>query len=96
MIQTGVARFDAQMNGWNLSTGTGVRSFLTPDIAFQPPFSAPPTLVLALSGIDSEHGANLRVALQPSDVEAEEFNIIISTWDDTVLYGVTVIWIAHD
>jgi hypothetical protein len=96
MIQTGVARFDSQMNGWNLSTGTGVRSFSSPDIAFQPPFPAPPTLVLALSGLDSEHSVNLRVTLQPYDVEAEEFNIIISTWDDTILHGVTVTWIAHD
>jgi len=96
MIQTGVARFDSQMNDWNLSTGTGVRSFSTPDIAFQPPFSAPPVIALALSGLDCEHSTNLRVALQPSDVENEEFNIIITTWDDTILHGVTVTWIAHD
>ncbi len=96
MIQTGVARFDSQMNVWNLNTGTGFRSFTSPDIAFQPPFSSPPVLVLALSGLDSEQSTNLRVALQPSDVEADEFNIIVSTWDDTILHGVAITWIAHD
>ncbi len=96
MIQTGVARFDAQMNEWNLNTGTGARTFSTPDIPFQPLFNAPPVIALALSGIDCEHTTNLRVALHPSDVEKEEFNIMISTWDDTILHGVTVTWIAHD
>lgn len=96
MIQTGVARFDAHMSEWNLNTGTGERSFRTPDIPFQPLFNAPPVIALALSGIDCEHSTNLRVALQPADVENEEFNIIITTWHDTILHGVTVTWIAHD
>jgi hypothetical protein len=96
MIQTGVAEFDPQTQGWMLNTGTGERSYRSPDIAFQPPFSAPPKIALALSGIDSDRATNLRVVLEPYDVEAEEFNIVVRTWDDTVLHSVQVTWIACD
>jgi hypothetical protein len=52
--------------------------------------------MLALSGIDSEHTTNLRVTVTPYDVEADEFNIMIKTWGDTLIYSVLVTWIAHD
>ena len=94
MIQTGVAYLGADMPGWNLNTGTGDRSFRTPDIPFDPPFPAPPKITLALKGIDSE--ARLGIDVFPDDVEPEEFNIIIKTWSETVLYNVSVTWIAFD
>lgn len=95
MIQTGVAGYSrVTSRDWNLSAGAGERTFQSPDIAFAPPFAAPPRIVLALSGLDSDQATNLRVEVYPHDVESEEFNIIIKTWADTVLYGVQVMWIA--
>lgn len=97
MIQSGVVEYGVSVTpGWNLSTGTGERIFLSPDIKFSLPFSAPPHVVLALNSLDSDHATNLRVVLEPYDVEADEFNIKIRTWDDTVLSSVSVTWIAHD
>jgi hypothetical protein len=96
MIQTGVAEFGPRTQGWSLNTGTGLRSFRSPDIGFQPPFPAPPKMALALSGIDSDRATNLRVIVEPYDVEADEFNILVRTWDDTVLHSVLVTWIACD
>jgi hypothetical protein len=34
------------------------------------------------------------VEIYPHDVESEELNLIVKTWDDTVLHGVQVTWIA--
>ena len=93
MIQTGTAFYDSNTRGWTLNAGTGDRSFTSPDIRFSSPFSAPPTIALALAHIDSER---VRVALETFDVQVDEFNIVIKTWADTLLYGVGVTWIAHD
>jgi len=97
MIQTGTAWYDVvNTPEWNLNAGIGDRSVRTPDIPFNPPFSQPPHVVLALAGVDSERTANLRVALEPHDIEPGEFSIKIKTWHDTALYGVGVAWIAYD
>jgi hypothetical protein len=96
MIQTGVIDFGPQTSGWNLGAGTGQRSFTSQDIGFNPPFGVAPAIALALSGIDSDHATNLRLTLNPYDVQANEFNIQINTWDDTLLYSVVVTWIAYD
>lgn len=96
MIQTGMIDYGPQTQGWNLGSGTGVRQFVSPDIAFQPPFVTPPRIALAISGLDSEHSTNLRVTVESSDIEADEFNIVIRTWDDSLVYSVVVTWIAYD
>ncbi len=96
MIQTGTAWYSVQTPGWNLHVGTGPRSFRTPDISFQPQFPAPPTVVLAIGGVDSEHVTNLRATLQAYDIEPEEFSIEIGTWGDSAIYQLWVTWIAHD
>jgi hypothetical protein len=96
MMQVGVFQFQPQLTGWNLNSGTGQRSFRSPDINFQPPFPGTPQILLALSGIDSEHTANLRITVHPDDIEPEEFNIVVNTWDDTLIHSVNVTWLAFD
>jgi hypothetical protein len=97
MILTGVCDFSYVTSPqWDLNVGTGERIFRSPDIPFDPPFVAPPNVALALSGIDSDQATNLRVEVYPHDVEAGEFNIVVKTWDETVLYGVWITWIAYD
>jgi hypothetical protein len=96
MIKTGMARYGVDLPDWNLHTGTGDRSFRTPDVSFDSPFDTPPNVVLAVGGIDSAQTANLRLALEAYDCEPGEFNIRISTWADTLLFNVVVTWIAHD
>jgi hypothetical protein len=97
VIQTRVHQFGyATAPDWNLNTGSGMRRWHSPDIKFQPPFTNPPTIALALSGIEGEQTTSLRVHLDTLDVEADEFNIVISTWDDSVVRQVWVTWIAYD
>ena len=97
MIQTREHQFGyATAPGWTLNTGSGFRQFRSPDIKFNPPFTTPPTVALALSGIDGDRTTNLRVQLEASDVEADEFNVIVTTWDDSLVHQVWVTWIAYD
>jgi|SRR5215212_5876880 len=97
MIQTGVVFFGyGNEPTWNLGAGSDSRTFTTPDIHFAQPFPNTPTMVLAINGIDSDHNTNLRVSLEPLDVEKDEFNIKINAWADTRLYGIWVTWIAND
>ena len=69
MIRTGTAWYGVDSPGWNLHTGAGERAFLSPDVFFDAPFAAPPTVLLAIGGIDSDHMTNLRVVLEAYDVE---------------------------
>lgn len=96
MIQTGVEWFGvANTPQWNLHTGNGERIYRSADIKFNPPFTAPPHVVLSVGGIDVENG--VRLTLIPyEDIEAGEFNIRIGTWGDTKLHQLWVTWIAHD
>jgi hypothetical protein len=96
MIQSGVQQFGfATSSGWTLNAGSGGRAFHSPDIKFNPPFNTPPKIALAISGIEGTQTA-LRVNLETTDVEADEFNIVISTWNDSLIEQVIVTWIAYD
>lgn len=96
MIRSGVMQFGAGHPGWTLNAGNGFRTFVSPDVAFQPPFGSTPTVMLALSGVDAEHTANVRVTLELAEVENDEFNIRVNTWADTMLHSVQVSFIAFD
>ncbi len=90
------------MGVWTLNAGTGERSYLSPDIAYAPPwmgpgqpFSSPPNVVVSLAGLEIT-GSLSRVRLSVENVQAEEFNIRVNTWDDSTFDGVWVTWVAHD
>ena len=95
MIQSGRVQLHSQMPGWQLNAGSGFRTFLSPDIKFTPSFNTTPQVVVAFCGIIAQSN-NIQVAVVTSDVEADEFNILIQAWDVTLLTEVTVTWIAHD
>lgn len=63
---------------------------------FETPFATAPKVALALAGVDADRATNLRLSIKAYDVEADEFSIRISTWDDTLVYAVWVAWIAHE
>lgn len=104
MIQTGSLDLNAGTfsdpgvtgDVWSLHEGSGPRKFKTQDIPFSPPFATKPRVLLALAGLDADAQFNTRVTLKVEDVEPEEFNVVVSTWDDTLIYGVRVSWLAYD
>lgn len=96
MIRSGTVSYGTESPAWNLDSGFGDRSFRTQDVMFDVPFDAPPKVLLALAGIDSEHTTNLRVVVEAYDIEPGEFSIRVRTWHDTVIYNVLIAWLAHD
>jgi hypothetical protein len=97
MIQSGMIHYHSNSPGWALhNPGAQPKQFVSSDVKFDPPFSSAPTVVLALAGLDADHTTNVRVFLEAFDVEADEFNIRVQSWDDTMIHGVWVTWIAHD
>ncbi|MGH3457348.1 H-type lectin domain-containing protein [Aeromicrobium sp.] len=69
---------------------------MSPDIQFGgQPFANPPNVEVSLAGIEAAAGVS-RVRLSMQNVQVEEFNIRVTTTDDTALNWVSVAWVAHD
>ena len=96
-MQSGVASYGylTPEIDWKLNTGSGSRSFTSPDIKFPTPFSRTPTVIVALYGVDEDRSANLRLTVTTAHVEPDEFNVVFNTWGDSVIYTVWVSWIAY-
>lgn len=95
-MQTGTFHFDELTNPreWRLSSGTGDRTFRA-TIKFPEPFTGPPKLAVALTGVDFSNSAGSRIMIGAEDIEAHEFDLVVNTWDDTVIHGVSGVWIAE-
>jgi hypothetical protein len=95
-MQTGTFHFDMVTNpsDWRLNSGTGERDFRA-TIKFPEPFTSPPKLAVALTGVDLSNFANSRIEIYAEDIEAGEFDLIVHTWWDTQVFGVSGVWIAE-
>jgi hypothetical protein len=45
--------------------------------------------------VDSSNTANLRVWIAAEDIQTDEFDLVVNTWDDTLIYAVWGVWIAQ-
>ena len=104
MIKSGTIRlpFDDTMTGlhgtWDLEAGTGPRSYVSPDIPFDPPlprFGSPPHVVVSLTGFEATAGPP-SIELFVETVQAEEFNIHVRVSGNCTLSWVWVTWVAND
>ena len=95
-MQTGTFHFDEVTNRsqWGLSGGTGERDFRT-TIKFPEAFPSPPKLAVALTGVDFSNSAGSRIMIYAEDIEAHEFDLVVHTWADTQIFGVSGVWIAE-
>jgi hypothetical protein len=95
-MQTGTFYFSeaTHPSEWRLSSGTGERRFRT-TIKFPEAFATSPHLAVALTGVDSSNTTNLRIWIGAEDVETHEFDLVVNTWDNTLIYGVYGTWIAE-
>ncbi|MGH2343033.1 H-type lectin domain-containing protein [Segnochrobactraceae bacterium EtOH-i3] len=95
-VRIGVFQDQAQSDGcagWALGSGTGVRK-ITRSINFDPPFTGQPDVLLSLTMLDADRGANTRILLYPSSISAHHFDLVVQTWADTHICGVQVQWFA--
>ena len=79
-MQTGTFHFDEVTNAgeWRFSSGTGDRKFRA-TIKFPEPFTSPPKLAVALSGVDFSNTAGSRIWIEAQDIEAHEFDLVVNT-----------------
>lgn len=84
-------------DGWNLvaqpDDPAASRSFLI-DVAFASCFAVPPVVHLGLCGFDSDQRDSTRVSIRPKEITNQGFQIEVSTWSVTRLYGVEISWLA--
>jgi len=93
-IQTGM-REDSYVEtpGWNLHEGTGTREFFI-HINFEHSFTSIPKVLISLNGIDSLGSVNLRISARAENVTENGFDLVLKTWSDSVIYGVTTSWLS--
>jgi hypothetical protein len=77
-----------------LSAGTGERDFRA-TIQFPEAFTSPPKLAVPLTGVDFSNSAGSRIVIYAEDIEAHEFDLVVHTWADTQIFGVSGVWIAE-
>jgi hypothetical protein len=58
-------------------------------------FKAPPKVQVALNWLDTQHTTNTRLQVYPSNITANGFDVVVSTYADSKVYGVGVTWFAH-
>ena len=58
-------------------------------------FASPPTVETMISALDNECTANLRVRLTPENVSINGFDLKVSIWGDSRLYGFAATWFAY-
>jgi hypothetical protein len=83
--------------GWNLATLTddpeSYRQFSL-FVPFACPFFAPPVVQAGLSGFDIDQGTSARLTASVINITAEGFEIVLTTWLDTLVYATEVSWLA--
>ena len=84
---------DANDPEWSLDSGIGVRA-ADKLVSFGSPFSAAPQGVIGLNHIDTSNATNSRLDVQPRDVSPYSFQVVLTTWDDALVYGAEVNWLA--
>lgn len=62
---------------------------------FSTPFSEPPQVVCWINFIDVDHTKNCRLAVYPTDIDAQGFTGNIDSWSDTVMFAAGMTWIAY-
>ncbi|KAJ8311758.1 hypothetical protein KUTeg_011113 [Tegillarca granosa] len=63
-------------------------------IIFHTPFSRTPSIVHGVTLLDSNSNKNLRIKVSTNSISRFGFTLKLATWGDTVLYGLTVRWMA--
>jgi hypothetical protein len=84
---------DINTTGWTLASGVGDRWY-DRYVGFQPPLAVLPVIHIALSIIDADASANVRVNVLATNITTSGFYLRIEVWADTILYAAKASWLA--
>ena len=90
---TGKAGKSYWQTGHVFETGTGARTD-TITVTFSTPLCYIPVVTANLAGADASKDFNLRINLDVQNVSSTGFQVLITTWADTNIYGVWFNWLA--
>jgi hypothetical protein len=83
--------------GWNLSEAPDdvetCRQF-TLTVPFATPFFFPPVVHAGLTGFDIDQGTSSRLAVTVTNITSEAFDVVLTTWQNTLVYSAEISWIA--
>ena len=79
--------------GHAFASGNGIRSD-TITVNFPVALNFTPIVHVSLVGIDSANSANLRINLDVQNVTSNGFEVVASTWFDTLIYAIHFSWLA--
>ena len=96
-ILSATAQVGLLTEGWNLSESPSdpdsCRQF-TLEIAFASPFSYPPVIHIGLTGFDIDQNTSPRLSTSVANITSEGFTIVLTTWQNTLVYSADVTWLA--
>ncbi|CAN2041105.1 H-type lectin domain-containing protein [Candidatus Magnetomoraceae bacterium gMMP-15] len=64
-------------------------------IKFSKSFSKKPKILLSITGLSISNKSNIRITVEPRDIDEHGFDIVVKTWGDTAVYSATINWIAY-
>ena len=74
--------------------GVGPRGIRSGRVTFARPFSTAPTVLVALSQLDFDHGQPVRIRGIVTTVDQHGFEYDVHTWAGAIMYGAGVSWVA--
>ena len=80
-------------SGTGLSTGSGERQ-MTVTVSFPKSFSEKPKVIVGLTMIDAAGNVGTRVNAIAEGISRDGFTVIVKTWADSKVYGVSGSWVA--
>jgi hypothetical protein len=63
-------------------------------VVFAVGFAAPPLVHVGIAGFDIDHGDSARLRAHADAVTATGFDLVLTTWLGTKVYGAAVSWLA--
>jgi hypothetical protein len=94
IVQSGTWTVNPSVAGYNMDKNTGERT-MTVDVEFPKPFDTKPTVVLAVTQIDTDKDSNSRYNVEAISVSRDGFTLKVRTWADSKVYSLSGYWMAH-
>ena len=65
-------------------------------VNFDKAYEKKPQVVVSINKLDYDKNKNLRINVFAADIDSSGFDLKIQTWDDTIIYRVTIAWISFE
>ena len=94
-VRSSIARYSCDDPGFTLHVleGDGERVFRA-HVAFDNVFAVTPVVHVALAGFDIDRDDTARLLVHAEAISTDGFDVVLTTWRRTRVYGATVSWMA--